>query len=311
MEQQVVGLDVSKAFLDAQIGGTRRRLRVTNDVAGIEQLVRELGGESWLVVMEASGGYERPPHRELTRRGFPVAIVNPKRVRDFARSMGKEAKTDRVDSGVIGDYAKVARPAPAPLPHPARTALAELLACRRQVVDEITARRQQAPHLTTDAARRHVQKAMEFLEEQRRLLDRELRAAIRADPALEADHALITSMPGCGPILAATLLACLPELGHLQRRPIAALTGVAPIARDSGTRHGHRAVKGGRPQVRSALYMGAVATLKAKPNPFRDRYERMTARGKPPKVAIVALMRHMLVTLNAMLNSRQRWKCPD
>ena len=307
--QQVIGLDVSKDFLDGHVAGTGRRLRVANDPSGIARLVHELGTSSGcLVVMEASGGYERLAHRELVAKGVVTAIVNPKRVRDFARGMGQEAKTDRIDAAVIAHYGTVRRPAPTPPPEPARAELGELLACRRQVVDEITVRRQQLGHLRSPLARERLRQGLAFLEQERDELDRLLREKIQADAALAADFELLTSMPGCGPILAATLLAELPELGRLDRRKVAALAGLAPIAKDSGTRHNRRVVKGGRGRVRNVLYMAAVAVLKAKPNPFQDRYRRLGERGKPKKLALTAVMRQMLVTLNAMLRNRTKWK---
>ena len=310
-EQRIVGLDVGKAWLDGHLSSTGERFRFGNDPAGIDALVRRLGDSTaCLVVMEASGGYERLPHRELIAHGVLAAIVNPKRVRDFARSMGKEAKTDRIDAAVIAEYGRVVRPAPTPLPEPAKEGLAEILACRRQTIDEITVRRQQSARLRTATAQERMAKALEFLEQERRELDRLLRRAIQADAGLEADFQLLTSMPGCGPILAATLLAEMPELGTLDRRKIAALAGLAPIARDSGLRHGQRVIKGGRGQVRRVLYMAAIATLTHKDNPFKDRYQALLDRGKPAKLALVAVMRKMLVTLNAMMRNRQRWISP-
>jgi transposase len=288
MEQQVIGLDVSKAWLDGYLANSGRRLRVGNDAAGIQELVRTLGdGAGCLVVMAASGGYERIAHRQLLAQGLLAAIGNPKRVRDFARGMGLEAKTDRVDAKVIARYGAVRQPAPTPAADPARTELGEILACRRQLIDEITVRQQQ-------------------LE-----LAKLLRQQIQADQALAADFALLTSMPGCGPILAATLLALMPELGALDRRKAAALAGLAPVAKDSGLRENKRVIKGGRGQVRRALDMAAIASLRIKASPFKTRYDRLIARGKPPKLALTALMRTMRVTLNAMLKTRQPWKTSD
>ena len=311
MEQQIVGLDVSKAWLDGYLTSGGRRLRVGNDAAGIQELVRTLGDSAGcLVVMEASGGYERTAHRELLAQGVLAAIVNPKRVRDFARGMGLEAKTDRVDARLIARYGEVMRPAATPLPDPARRELREILACRRQLSDEITVRTQQLEHLRTPAMRERVEKALAFLRQEAKELARLLRQTIQADAALAADFALLTSMPGCGPILAATLLAELPELGSLDRRKVAALAGLAPVARDSGLREHKRVIKGGRSQVRRALYMAAVASLRIKASPAKARYDQLIARGKAPKLALTALMRKMLVALNAMLKTRQAWKDP-
>ena len=216
MERAIVGLDVSKAWLDGYLPATGRRLRVSNHPLGIGKFLQILGDSTGcLVVMEVSGGYERTAHRELVAQGVPAAIVNPKRVRDFARGMGLEAKTDRVDARLIARYGDVMRPAARPLPDPARLELREALACRRQLVDEVTVRRQQLEHLTSPTVRARVEQALAFLRQDVKALLALLRARIAADAALAADFALLTSMPGCGPILAATLLAELPELGTL------------------------------------------------------------------------------------------------
>jgi transposase len=311
MEQQVVGLDVSKAWLDGYLSASGRRLRVSNDAAGIRLLVDAAGCDTaCLVVMEASGGYERIAHQALLAQGVTAAIVNPKRVRDFARGMGLEAKTDRVDARLIARYGAVMRPAATLLPDPARVALGEILACRRQLVDEITVRKQQLEHLQSKDMRARVTRAMVFLRQEERELAQRLRQKIQADAALAADFALLTSMPGCGLILAATLLAEMPELGALDRRAVASLVGLAPVARDSGLREHRRVIKGGRGQVRRALYMAAVASLKTDKSPLKARYAQLTARGKPPKLALTALMRKMLVTLNAMLKARTNWQDP-
>jgi len=305
----IVGLDVSKAWLDGYLPATGKRLRVSNDPGGIDRLLRSLahpGGS--LVVMEASGGYERAAHQALVARGVPAAIVNPKRVRDFARGMGLEAKTDRVDARLIARYGAVMRPAATPVPDPARAELREILACRRQLIDEITVRKQQLEHLQSPSLRARTTKVLALLRQEERELSKLLRQQIQADAALAADFALLTSMPGCGPILAATLLAEMPELGVLDRRKIAALAGLAPVAKDSGLRGNRRVIKGGRGQVRRALYMAAVASLRIRASPLKQRYAQLVAKGKAPKLALTALMRKMLVTLNAMLKTRQAWK---
>jgi transposase len=310
-QQQVVGLDVSKAWLDGYVPTGGRRFRVRNDPAGIGELVRKLDGSTgWLVVMEASGGYERTAHGTLTAQGVPAAIVNPKRVRDFAKASGLLAKTDQVDARLIARYGAVMRPAATPAPDLARAELREILAGRRQLVAEIAARKQQLEQLRSPLMRARVAKALAFLQEEAKTLLALLRERIAADRALAADFALLMSMPGCGPVLAATLLAELPELGTLDRRKIAALAGLAPIAKDSGLRERRRVIQGGRGQVRNALYMASLASLKTDKSPLKARYAQLTARGKPPKLALVALMRTMLVTLNAMMKAKASWKDP-
>ena len=307
----IVGLDVSKAWLDGYLPGAGRPLRVSNDAAGIAELLQSLADPSGcLVVMEASGGYERTAHRELVARGVLAAIVNPKRVRDFARGMGLEAKTDRIDARLIARYGAVMHPAATPLPDPARLELREILAGRRQLVEEIAVRKQQLEHLQSPLVRAQVAKTLAFLQEEAKALLALLRTRIAAAAALDADYALLTSMPGCGPILAATLLAEMPELGRLDRRKIAALAGLAPIAKDSGLREHRRVIKGGRSQVRNALYMAALASLKTDKSPLKARYAPLRVKGKPPKLALAALMRKMLVTLNAMLKAKTAWQDP-
>ena len=268
--ERVIGIDVSKVRLDVYSLEDGRRLAVGNDAAGIAALADRLGLSARdLLVMEASGGYERRAHRHLSERGLRVAIGNAARVRDFAKASGRLAKTDRVDAEMIAHYGAFARPAPTPLVDGARQMLAELLAYRRQLTAEITARSQQLGHLATPA--------------------------------------LLRSMPGVGPVLVATLLAELPELGTLDRRRIASLVGVAPIAKDSGARQGRRPIRGGRGRVRAPLYMAALVASRSNPT-LRTVYERLLANAKPPKLALVVLMRKMLIALNAMLRSAAPWR---
>jgi len=304
----VIGIDVSKARLDVYDLGDGRRLAVGNDAAGITGLAAQLGlGAGKLVVMEASGGYERQPQRLLSEQGLRVAIVNAARVRDFARASGRLAKTDRVDAEVIARYGAFARPAPTPLVTGARQALAELLAYRRQLIAEITARSQQLGHLVTPTLRQRAAAALDRLRAERREVTQLIGQTIAADRALAAPAALLHSMPGVGPVLVATLLAELPELGSLDRRQIASLVGVAPIAKDSGTKLGRRLIRGGRRDVRPPLYMAALVASRSNPT-LRATYVRLVDHGKPPKLALVALMRRMLTTLNAMLRTATPWR---
>jgi transposase len=309
---QVIGVDVSKDRLDAFCLSSGRRLAVGNNAAGMAELAG-WGGKA-LFVMEASGGYERLAHRLLTERGLPAAIVNAKRVRDFARASGWLAKTDRVDAEVIARAAcppaalwadrgsAFAKPAATPLVSGARAELAELLAYRQRLIDEITARTQQLGHLQMPWLRRRAEADLARLRQDRREIEALIRTTIEGDPDLTHDFALLTSMPGAGSILAATLLAELPELGRLDRRQIAALAGVAPVARDSGLRQRTRVVAEGRSIVRKVLSMAALATAR-RDNRFAGFYQRLVAKGKPKKLALVATMRKMLVTLNAMMRT--------
>lgn len=303
---KVIGIDVSKARLDVLCLATGRRLAVGNDAAGIAELAVWAEPDS-LAVMEASGGYERLAHRLLTAHGLPAAIVNAKRVRDFAKASGRLAKTDRVDAEVIARYGAFARPAATALPDAARRELAELLAYRQRLIDEITARVQQLRHFQSPTVRAQAEAALALLHAQRDDLTAQIRRAIAKDAGLARDFGLLTTMPGVGLVLAATLLAQLPELGRLDRRKIAALVGVAPIAKDSGLKRGQRVVAEGRNTVRRVLYMAAVATIQRRSR-FADFYKRLIAKGKPKKLAIVAAMRKMLVTLNAMARANLPWQ---
>ena len=299
----VIGIDVSKTRLDVCRLEDGRRLAVGNDAAGMSALVDRLGiGAQDLILMEASGGYERGARRTLSARGLRVAIVNAARVRDFARASGRLAKTDRIDAEVIARYGAFALPAPTPPVSAARQTVAELLAYRRQLTVEITARSQQLAHLVSAALRRRAEAALARLRAERQEILRLIRHTVAAAAELAGPYALLTSMPGVGPVLAATLLAELPELGSLDRRQIASLVGVAPIAKDSGTKHGRRVIRAGRKQVRTVLYMAAVSTSRTAGRGAAF-YRRLVAAGKSPKLALIALMRMMLVTLNAMLRT--------
>ncbi|MFO1047398.1 MAG: transposase [Geminicoccaceae bacterium] len=245
-------------------------------------------------------------HRLLSERKVAVAVVNAFRVRQFAKASGLLAKTDRLDAAVIACYGALAKPAPTPV----RAGARELLLYRRQLLAEIAARAQQLAHLRTAALIERAQAALQRLRQDKKELDRLMQDTIAGDAKLQAKARLLQGTPGAGPVLIATLLAELPELGSLDRRQIASLAGLAPVARDSGLMRGRRVVQGGRSQVRRALYMAAVASLTHKSSPWKARYDHLRARGKPPKLALTALMRAILVTLNAMMKAGADWKDP-
>lgn len=303
---RIVGIDVSKARLDAYCLERQRRLAVGNDATGIEQLAAWLTPGS-LVVMEASGGYERSAHRLLTARGIKAAVVNPARVRHFAKASGVLAKTDRLDAAVIARYGAFARPAPTPVRDGRREVVAELLGYRRQLLGEITARSQQLGHLRTASLIERAKAALERLRRDKAELDALLRQTIAGDPELGATAALLGGTPGVGPVLVATLLAELPELGTLGRRKIASLAGVAPVANDSGQMRGRRVLQGGRSAVRQALYMAVLSASRGRSR-FATTYRALLAKGKPAKLALAATMRKLLVTLNAIARSRTPWR---
>jgi transposase len=302
---RMVGVDVSKGQLDAYELGAGRRLTVGNDAVGIARLVA-WASPGTLVVMEASGGYERLAHRRLLEHGLKVAIVNAKRVRAFAKASGRLAKTDRVDAEVIAGYGAFARPPATPAPDAAGRELAELLAFRQQLIGEITARQQQLSHLETPLLRRRAHADLARLRRDKAEIETLLRRVIARAPGLARGFALLTSMPGLGLILAATLLAALPELGTLDRRKIARLVGVAPVAKDSGLKRGQRVIAEGRKAVRCVLYMAALSASRGSSR-FAAFYRHLVAAGKPPKLALIATMRKMLVTLNAIARAQQPW----
>lgn len=303
---RIVGVDIGKARLDLFCLASGRRLAVANHAEGIAGLA------GWLepgcrVVMEASGGYERLLHRLLTERGVEAAVVNPARVRHFAKASGLLAKTDRLDAAAIARYGAFAQPRPTPVRAGARAVLAELLAYRRQLLAEITARAQQLGHLRTPALIARAQAALDQLRREKAELDALVQGTIAADLELRALAALLAGVPGVGPVLTATLLAELPELGTLDRRRIASLVGLAPVARDSGQQRGRREIQGGRGEVRHALYMAVVA-LSRRSSRLALAYRQLVARGKPKKLALAAIRRKLLVTLNAIAKSRTPWR---
>jgi transposase len=300
-----VGIDVSQEYLDVAVSGQKRVLRVTNDEAGLQSLMCQLQEkEPELIVMEASGGYERRTASMLLAAGLPVAVVNPRQARDFARSLGQLAKTDAIDARVLARFAEVLKPAPSRLSEEAAEQLRELELRRRQVVEMIVAERNRLRTAPRTADR--IQEHLRWLEDEAKRTEKEIEGLIKSDPGLAAKAAILQSVPGVGPAVSATLLGSLPELGLLNRKEIAALVGVAPLNWDSGKLRGKRAIWGGRAHVRCVLYMAALVASRRNPV-IRALYERLCAAGKPKKVALVAAMRKLLITLNSMLRSRTQW----
>lgn len=301
-----VGIDVAKATLDVAVAPTAERWTLAyteREVAGLVTRLTSL--HPALVVLEATGGLEGPLVGALATAGLPVVVVNPRQVRDFAKATGTLAKTDALDAAVLAHFAAAVRPTPRPLPDAATQALAALVTRRRQLVGMLTAERNrlaQAPR----ALRAEIQGHITWLQRRLGRLDEDLNQAIRTSPAWRAQDDLLQSAPGVGPVLARTLLASLPELGTLNRKAIAALVGVAPLNRDSGTFRGRRRVWGGRAAVRAVLYMGTLVAVRHNPV-LRAFYQRLRAAGKLPKVALTACMRKLLTILNAMVKHQQRW----
>ena len=302
-----VGIDVSKAALDVAVRPTAEAWQAANDPDGIDALVDRLArlGPA-LVVLEATGRYEAPCAAALASAGVPVAVVNPRQVRDFAKSTGRLAKTDALDAGVLALFADRVRPEPRPLPDAETEALAAILARRRQLITMLVSEKNRA-HVAAPTVQKSVAKHVRWLERELAGVDADLDSAIRASAVWRAKDDLLQGIPGVGRVLATTLLAELPELGQLTRREIAALVGVAPMNRDSGAFRGQRSVWGGRSSVRAALYMSALTAVRWNP-PIRAFYERLIGKGKPKKVALVACMRKLLVTCNAIVRDGAVWE---
>ena len=304
--QLFVGIDVSQERLDVAVRPTGDMWQVSHDSQGIGEVVEHLEKlMPRLVVLEATGGVEMTLAGELAASGLPVAVVNPRQVRDFARAAGKLAKTDALDARVLAHFAEAMRPAIRPLPGAGTREMAALVARRRQLVEMITAEKNR---LRT-AARRirpKVEEHIRWLEENLADLDQDLGDLIRSSPIWRDKDELLRSTPGVGPVLSMTLLSDLPELGALNRGEIAALVGVAPFNRDSGTLRGKRKVWGGRAQVRAALYMAALVATRFNPV-LRAFYQRLCTAGKPKKVALTACMRKLLTILNLMVRQNRHW----
>jgi transposase len=309
-----VGVDVSKDRLDVCLRWSEPESReelfaVAHDEAGIDTLVSGLVKERpMLVLLEATGGFERAAVGALAAEGLPVAVVNPRQVRDFARATGRLAKTDRIDARVLARFAEAIRPSPKPVPDDEIRALQGILARRRQLLGMLTAENNRLPTATKPVAKR-IAAHIRWLEKELSRTDGDLEEAIKSSSALSENEELLRSVPGVGPVLARTLLAEVPELGALTHKRVAALVGVAPLNRDSGTLRGRRSIWGGRAEVRAALYMGALVAARRNPA-IKEFYERLVAAGKPKKVALVACMRKLLLILNAILKHHTPWRSP-
>jgi transposase len=301
-----VGIDVAKSWLDVAQRPETSNVRVGNDTPGISGLVEELlTVQPALIVLEATGGLEVPLVAALVRAGLPAAVVNPRQVREFARATGRLAKTDAIDAGILAHFAEAMRPAPRPLPDEAGRELRALVMRRRQLVEMLTAERNRLAR--AGVIRPEIQEHIRWLEAALHVLDAKTAERVEASPAWQKRESLYRSTPGVGPVLATVLLAELPELGRLNCKEIAALVGVAPLNRDSGLFRGRRKVWGGRVQVRSALYMGALVATRHNPT-IRAFYQRLLGAGKPKKVALTACMRKLLTILNAMARSSSHWQ---
>jgi len=305
--KRFVGIDVSKAQLDVALGANEGTFSIANDEQGIRELLKRLIPGADLVILEATGGLEVPVAGALAAAGIAVAVVNPRQVREFARATGRLAKTDRLDAQVLARFGEAVKPPVRPLKDEQAQALEALVMRRSQLVTMLTAeknRRANAPMVI----RRSIDEHIRWLEKRLSGFDDELSDLIRATPIWRERDELLRSVPGVGTVLAVTLLAHLPELGTLTRKQIAALAGLAPFNRDSGTLRGSRCIWGGR-KVRRVLYMATVAAIRANPA-IKSFYTTLRQRGKHPKPALTACMRKLLVILNAVLRTNTPWQTP-
>jgi transposase len=303
-----IGIDVAKRELEVAERPTGHRWSARNDAVGIAGLIERIraAGPVALIVVEATGGYEIALVAALTAAALPVVVVNPRQVRDFARAVGKLAKTDGIDADVLAHFAEAVRPEPRPIPDATTQALQGWLARRRQLLEMLTAEEQRLA-VSSRAVRPQIQQHVEWLRRQFREVEAELQRLIRTSAVWRESENLLRSTPGVGPVFATTVLADLPELGRLNRRQISALVGVAPVNWDSGQQRGTRHIWGGRAPVRTVLYMATLAAIRCNPV-IRPFFERLTAAGKPRKVALVACMRKLLTILNAMMRRRVGWQ---
>jgi len=307
MEQVYVGIDVAKDRLEVHLRPSGEAFAVARDGKGLEELSVRLGGlEVALVVLEATGGFEITVAAALCATGLPLAVVNPRQVRDFARATGRLAKTDALDAAAIAHFAEAVRPEPRPVPDEQARALGELVTRRRQIVEMMTAERNRRKRLASRRMVKSVDRLLKALQRELSDLETDLDDTIRKTPAWRQAEDLLKTVPGIGDVTARTLIADLPELGTLSRRRIAALVGVAPFNRDSGTMRGRRTVWGGRASVRASLYMAALSASRCNPT-LKRFYQRLTEAGKPKKIALTALMRKLLTILNAILRDRKPW----
>ena len=305
-EPNYVGIDVSKEQIDVAVRPTGRTWSLSYDGTSVDDLVAELKDLKPVgVITESTGGLELPLVAALAAAALPVAVVNPRQVRDFAKSTGQLAKTDRLDAQILAHFGEAVRPPMRPLRDADTQALGAVLARRKQVMDILVAEKNRLGRAAPEV-RPRIEAHIEWLKQELGYLDTDLRQKIESSPLWREKDDLLRSVPGVGPQVSLTLLAYLPELGTLNRKQIAALVGVAPFNRDSGPHRGKRSVWGGRATVRSTLYMGALVASRSNPV-LREFYQRLLEAGKPKKVALTACARKLLTILNSMARTGGHW----
>lgn len=302
-----VGIDVSKDRLDVHIHPAGEAISVNRDTAGLEELIKRFKAHVLKVVaMEATGGFESIVVAGLAEAGLPVIVVNPRQVRAFANALGKRAKTDPIDAAIIARFAEATKPQIRPMPDAQTVALADLMARRRQIVQMITAERQRAMRTNNSKLQKSITRLLKALQRELDSLDDDIDSSVRGSPVWREKEDLLSSVPGIGKVIARTLLAELPELGHLDRRQIAALVGLAPYTRQSGKWRGKSFISGGRSSCRTVLFIGALVAVKHNPD-LKAFRQRLIDAGKPKIVAIVAVARKLLTILNAIIRDKAPW----
>lgn len=304
-----VGVDVSQESLDMVEYPTGEIRRFGNDDAGIAKATTWLTEVNpAIIVMEATGGMEVSLYVTLQEANLPAAVINPRQIRDFAKSMGILAKTDKVDAKVLARYAATIQPEARPSPDEKARQFKTLVTRRRQLGEMIVAEANRARASRDKAMKQRIHAHIEWLKQELANIDKDISRTIKENPVWDAKDKLMQSVPGVGPVLSATIIAELPELGILNPKKIAALVGVAPFNRDSGKRQGERSIWGGRCKVRQSLYMAALSAARFNPT-IHAFYDRLVASGKEKKVALTACMHKLVTILNAMLKHNSHWSC--
>jgi transposase len=307
--EKFIGIDVSQSYLDVNVVPNEQTVQFANDETGVAQLVKFVKSiRPALIVLEATGGLETLVVSILSTKQYPVVVVNPRQVRDFAKASGKLAKTDKIDAAVIAEFARALRPEVRPLKDEQTQLLSALNARRRQIVDMLTAEKNRL-HRAPMPNRKNIATHIRWLEKNLTDINKDIRKNIRKTPVWREKDDILQSFKGVGPTTSASLLSDLPELGCLESKKIAALVGVAPFNCDSGRYRGRRRVWGGRSQVRRILYMATLSAVRSNPA-IKSFYDRLRQSGKSHKVALIACMRKTLVILNAMVKNQTFWQKP-
>lgn len=309
-ERQIVGIDVSQAWLDIALRPAGTYWRFANQAQGWTELMEQLKDiPTSLVVVESTGGMERGIVQALQQAGISVAVINPKRARDFAKASGRLAKTDRIDASVLAHFGQAMEPLPKPLSSEAQTALSDLVNRRQQVVEMLNNEQRRLHSVRNRTAKADIETHIEWLKQRVKGLDEEIDQLRKEDASWQQQFEWLTSVPGVGRVVATTLLAALPEMGQIPSKQLASLVGIAPFNCDSGKMRGKRRIVGGRALVRSALYMSALVAVQHNPV-ISAFYQRLLTAGKAKKVALIACAHKLLGILNALVKQQIPWKNP-